>query len=57
MNHLEYYRYYERTGNEDHGCCSDCKVTISDSNCNYDVTDEQTGEYVCVECMGEEVTQ
>ena len=50
MNHLEYYRYYETYISSD--CqCSDCEKALTDDNCDFDVTDADTGEYVCDECI------
>lgn len=55
MNHLDYYRYYEALNSDDeiHGECPYCGEAITDRNCNYDVTDDETGDYVCVECQEE----
>ena len=50
MNHLEYYRYYETLSNPASCSCADCNKDLTDDNCDFDVTDEETGEYVCDEC-------
>ena len=54
MNHLQYYRYYETLNDDGNdGDCPCCGDTITDRNCNYDVTDAETGDYVCDDCIGD----